>query len=134
MFSESNSTCGSGCQPTRRKRSDDADFARVGWTKSYRNIDIPIDNDGSPHGTGDHEYWFSNSQNFIVYSPDGREAYTDCEKTAIHVRETNRHTPWWTLVNNFTLLFSNSSKYVEAPVHEEFVDSLYTSTIRPNFG
>ena len=96
MFSTNNDTCGSNCNSKRFKRSnlenDSSSFG--GWTPYYNN-------DDDPSGTGDHEHYFyyrkqswnyrgNNAEVKIVYGKDG-QAYKNCNKTAIFVREQHTH-------------------------------------------
>jgi len=106
----------------------------MGWTKSFKNTDKPR-GQRPFYGTGDHEYFFSSSEDdfFQVSGSDGTE-YTNCEKTAIHVREANTGLPWWALTNSFTLLFSKSSNYKLAPEHNDFKDKTYSKVLKPNYG
>ena len=79
IFSDINSTCGSMCGSKRNKRSASL---RTGWTLIYMSQD-------SPMGNGDHENYFDyvnrKRDRLTVYDLNG-EAYTNCEKKAIHIR------------------------------------------------
>lgn len=107
MFSNDNSTCGSMCDSNRAKRSSESNgFKKQGWTPYYISEDLPINKDPKNPGTGDHEHFFfysnSNRDKMKVYDSDG-QAYTNCNKTAMDVRERNTHKHWWDLVNSNTL-------------------------------
>ena len=82
MFSNSNSTCGSKCNVNGFERREI--MSRTGWTLFYTNED-------NPFGTGDHENFFeflNGRDRLKVYDLNG-EAYTNCEKKAIHIRHRN---------------------------------------------
>lgn len=103
MFSSINSTCGALCESNRSKRSAlNSDAIKTGWTPFYMNAD-------DPSGTGDHEHYSyyinENYDRLTVYDSDG-QAYKNCEKKAIHIRERETQIPWWTLSTSYTLLFS----------------------------
>ena len=139
MFSNSNSTCGSLCDSEnskqRRGNKKGANVKKSGWTPFYMNTD-------DPEGTGDHEhysYYLTKEDNrLIVYGSDG-QAYEDCTKKAIHIRERLTHSPWWKLAINYTILFSDSGKtyYSEGEHSEEESKKLqttYQTTLKPNYG
>ena len=95
MFSTDSNTCGSNCNSKRSKRSDlenDSSSSFGGWTPYYND-------DDDPSGTGDHEHYYyfrnwtyrgGNAEKNIVYGKDG-QAYRNCNRTAIYVRERNTH-------------------------------------------
>ena len=95
MFSTDSNTCGSNCNSKRSKRSNlDSPSSFGGWTPYYND-------DDDPSGTGDHEHYFyfrnqdwnyrgGNAKKKIVYGKDG-SAYSNCNRTAIFVREKNTH-------------------------------------------
>ena len=98
MFSTDNNTCGSNCNSKRSKRSNlenDSNSVFGGWTPYYNDDDDPT-GDG---GTGDHEHYFYfrnwnyrgvNAAKKIAYGKDG-QAYRNCNRTAIFVREKYTH-------------------------------------------
>ena len=148
MFSESNNQCGKLCESNRPKRSAlNKDYAiKTGWTPFYMNAD-------HPNGTGDHEhytYYISGDHDRLtVYGSDG-QAYTNCEKKAIHVRERGTQLPWWTLATSYTLLFSKFKdeerikktfgvhlEYSGAQTNSEEEkenDQTYSTSLKPDYG
>jgi len=134
IFSDYNSTCGEHCNLSRTKRSNSGDNGRMGWTQSFKNTDVPRGTEPN-YGTGDHEHFTSFSKDDIlyVYGSDGT-AYSNCRSKAIHVREKNTGTPWWALTTSFTILFSKSTKYFENAEHNQFEETTYSKTLKPNYG
>ena len=133
MFSDSNNQCGKLCESNRSKRSalTNSDPIKTGWTPFYMNAD-------HPNGTGDHEHYMyyinGDHDRLTVYGSDG-QAYTNCKKKAIHVREKDSHVPWWTLATSYTLLFSqfkynDDSSYVGIQTNNE--DELKSRAIQEN--
>ena len=142
MFSDSSSTCGSMCDSKkskqRRVNKEGSNVKKSGWTPFYMSAD-------NPDNTGDHEHYsyYLTEQNkkLIVYGSDG-QAYENCIKKAIHVRERLTHIPWWTLAINYTILFSDVEKTfynkgehtaVETTKYQTD-DVTYQTTLKPNYG
>ena len=153
MFSDSNNQCGKLCKSNRSKRSALPPNATIktGWTVFYMNTD-------HPNGTGDHEHYFyyvdGDHDRLTVYDSDG-QAYSDCTKKAIHVREKDSHVPWWTLATSYTLLFSkfkydddtiigsdfsgiqsNNDDDLESHAIQENteVNQMYSISLKPDYG
>ena len=149
MFSESNNQCGKLCESNRSKRSASpkSDAIKTGWTPFYMNAD-------HPNGTGDHEHYFfyinGDHNRLRVYDSDG-QAYTNCKKKAIHVREKGSHVPWWTLATSYTLLFSkfkynadtdyfgiqtNSEDELKSRAIQKNIknDQTYSISLKPDYG
>ena len=138
MFSESNSTCGSLCDPKKSKQRREVDEAgdikKSGWTPFYMNSD-------KPSGTGDHEHYYyylnKNNNRLSVYGHDGKE-YIGCKKTAMHIRTMETHIPWWKLAINFTILFSESDNtYFHNGANneeEKEKDKTYHTSLKPHYG
>jgi len=134
IFSDLNSTCGAHCKSSRTKRSSSDDNGRMGWTKSFKNTDVPRGRSPN-YGTGDHEFFsaFVKDDIWYVYGSDGT-AYTNCEPKAIHVRQQNTATPWWILANSYTILFSKSTTFYRNAEHKQFEEETYSKTLKPNYG
>ena len=93
---DGNNTCGSNCNSKKSKRNSRETSSKFGgWTPYYNNDDDPDD------GTGDHEHYFyfrgedwsyrgNNAKTRSVYGKDG-QAYRNCNRTAIYVRERETH-------------------------------------------
>ena len=103
---------------------------KEGWTKFYINSD-------TPNGTGDHEHYFDyngrRKNRLTVYDSNGN-AYKDCLKTAIHVRERETGKPWWSLMKTNTLLFSEFTKIYETKFDSLDGKSEYFFRLRPDSG
>lgn len=130
FFSDKRSSCGSLCKSERKKRSD---FGREGWTRFFTNND-------TPKGTGDHEHYFdyiggTKPDLLKVYDSSGT-AYTGCVKKAIHIREKDTHSPWWSLRNSYTLLFSDhGTNYgLIEDISTTCDNCLYDYRLKPNSG
>ena len=147
MFSDSNNQCGKLCKSNRSKRSALPPNATIktGWTVFYMNTD-------HPNGTGDHEHYFyyvdGNHDRLTVYDSDG-QAYSDCTKKAIHVREKDTNVPWWTLATSYTLLFSKFKYDDDTVIDTDFsddeleshaiqenteVNQMYSIALKPDYG
>ena len=132
MFSKSNSTCGSLCDPQRTRRSasinhDEMNVNKEGWTVTYMSADEPT-------GTGDHEHYgyYKRDDNLIVYDQEG-QAWQKCKKKAILIRGRQTHLPWWHLSSNFTLLFSKNQKfYTDSYIIED--QDKYQTSLKPDYG
>ena len=104
MFSDQNSTCGSMCGLNKRQRRDDSDMMKEGWTDFFLSTDTPTTPEDS--NTGEHEQYnfYAGKSNLRtnVYDSDGN-AFTNCIKKAIIVRERSTHKYWWDLRTEYTL-------------------------------
>ena len=102
MFSEQTSTCGSMCGSSKRERR--SNIAKKGWTDFFLSTDTPTTPIDS--NTGEHEeyYFYAGNSNrrTKVYDSNGN-AFTQCSKKAIIVRERNTHVYWWDLRTDYTL-------------------------------
>ena len=133
IFSNSNSTCGSLCNPklTRRsasKNGNEMNINKAGWTLMYMSAD-------KPSGTGDHEHYgyYKRDDILIVYDQEG-QAWQNCKKRAILVRERKTHLPWWNLSSYYTLLFSKDKKYYTDGYIRENDKEIYQTSLKPDYG
>ena len=106
MFSEKNTTCGTRCNSGKRKRrADKKHIIKEGWTKHYLSKDTPLTPENA-EDPGDHEqlYFFQNEPSRLrtqIFDSSG-QAFGQCEKIAIHVREIGGD-PWHVLMRRYTL-------------------------------
>ena len=128
FFADVPSRCNFLCDSkrTKQKRGTNSRMKK-GWTKYYINEDKPLNTNSNGEkckgdsnckkgekgcckkGTGDHEHlsFFQNRNDehrdrLKVYDSNGDE-FNNCKKIAIHVREAENHTPWWTLKDDYTM-------------------------------
>ena len=104
MFSEQNSTCGSMCGSSKRKRRNNSSIVKKGWTDFFLSTDTPTTPKDSNTGEHEHYPFYAGKSNrrTSVYDSNGK-AFTECSKKAIIVRERNTHIYWWDLTTNYTL-------------------------------
>ena len=104
MFSEQNSTCGSMCGSSKRKRRSDSNIAKKGWTDFFLSTDTPTTPKATNTGEHEHYHFYAGSSNLRtkVYDANGKE-FTKCSKKAMIVRERNTQVYWWDLRTEYTL-------------------------------
>ena len=104
MFSEQNSTCGSMCGSSNRKRRTISSIVKKGWTDFFLSEDTPTTPKISNTGEHEHYPFYAGNSNLrtSVYDSSGR-VFTQCSKKAIIVRERNTHKYWWDLRTDYTL-------------------------------
>ena len=104
MFSEQNNTCGAMCGSSKRNRRANSNIVKKGWTDFFLSSDTPTTPEVS--NTGEHEqyHFYSGNSNLRtnVYDSNGN-AFTQCSKKAIIVRERSTHRYWWDLRTEYTL-------------------------------
>jgi len=106
---------------------------KSGWTLPI-NADIVHNN----KSTGDHENYFLYLENeqkskTKVYDEEGVE-YENCTKKAVYARSRLEHKVWFSLLADYTFLFSNNNKYKESQSINLKDRRGYSRTFGPKYG